>query len=112
MPEVFTLVDPNVMPEAISDRQFGEGLWHEGVITYEECERFVSVGEIPKALQDIIDLLPDDDTGAPTPRKTATVVIKGAKEYRRHHPLTDQVRVALGMTPAELDARWLTWSRL
>ena len=102
---------------ALSDRQFGDGLWDDGIITYEECVAFVSVGTIPAALQAIVDQLPDDNTGGPTPRKSATILIKGAKEYRFDNPLVEAVRVTLAAsdpkwTTEYLAARWRAWSAL
>jgi hypothetical protein len=116
MPEVFTLRDMNAMP-VLSDRQFGDGLWGDEVITYEECVAFVSTGTIPAALQAIINQLPDDTTGGPTPRKSATILIKGAKEYRFDNPLVEAVRMTLAesdpkWTPEYLAARWRAWSDL
>lgn len=104
--------DPAAVPDVISDRQFGQGLWHEGIISFAECEGFVSTGAVPAALQALLDTLPDDDTGAPTPRKEALILVKGAKEYRRHHPLTETVRQAFGWSAAETDAHWRTWAEL
>ncbi|MBY0252868.1 MAG: hypothetical protein K2X54_16065 [Methylobacterium organophilum] len=100
------------VPMTISDRQFAEGLWHEGIIAYPEFLAFVGPGTIPKALQDILDTLPDDETGQPTPRKVAIGLVTGAKEYRRDNPLVDIVRQAHGWTTEELDGRWRTWATL
>ena len=103
---------PAPVPPAISDRQFGQGLWHDGLISYADCEAFVSVGAIPKAMQDIIDTLADDDTGQPTPRKEATILVKGAKEYQRSNELVDVIRQAQGWTVEQLDDRWRAWGAL
>lgn len=105
------------VPDVISDRQFGDGLWDDGIISFAECEAFVSVGAIPGPLQAIVDALPDDSTGAPTPRKSAIILIKGAKEYQRSNPLVEIVRQALEVadpkwTPDYLDARWRVWASL
>lgn len=101
-------------PPDISDRQFGEGLWTDGIISYEEYIAFTGVGAIPPPLQVIIDTLPDDDTGRPTPRKIATGMVMGATTYRRDEPLVDYVRQVLEAgdplwTPAHLDERWRAW---
>ena len=103
---------PAQVPPVISDRQFGQGLWHDGLISYAECEAFVSVGAIPKAMQDIIDTLADDDTGQPTPRKEATILVKGAKEYQRSNELVDVIRQAQGWTVEQLDEHWRAWGAL
>ena len=105
-----------VLPD-ISDRQFGEGLWEERIISYAECDAFVSVGAIPDALDAIIETLPDDDTGEPTPRKRARNLIKGAKTYVFANPLVEAVRQALASqdakwTPDYLRERWTHWATL
>ena len=111
------LPDLGPLPPTISDRQFGQGLWHEGIITFAECEAFVSVGAIPAALQAIVDQLADDATGQPTPRKEAMILIKGAKEYAFTNPLVEAVRFALSQsdpkwTPVYLRDRWRAWAAL
>ena len=103
---------PAPVPPPISDRQFGQGLWTQGIITFAECQAFVSMGMIPAAMQTLIDALPDDDTGRPTARKTAIVFVSGAKEYDRDNPLVDQLGTAYGWTPAQLDANWIAWALL
>lgn len=111
MPEVFYHVDPSIVPD-ISDRQFGRGLWGEQIITFDDCEAFVSTGVIPSELQKLIDALPDDDTGTPTPRKEAIIFIRGAKIYQRSNPFVDQLGTAFGWDSATLDAKWRAWSEL
>ena len=75
----------------IDPRQFGQGLWMGGLISYEEFIAFVGQGTIPPALAKALADLPDDDTGAPTPRKLATGLITGALSYQRANPLVDQL---------------------
>jgi hypothetical protein len=99
-------------PPHISDRQFGRGLWEEKIITFDECSAFVSSGVVPPPLQAIIDTLPDDDTGEPTPRKIAIIFIQGAKEYQFDHPLVDVVRQAQQWTVEHLRERWTYWATL
>ena len=100
------------VPEVISDRQFGEGLWHDGLISFEDYIAFVGPGTIPAPLQAILDTLPDDDTGAPTPRKVAIGLVTGATEYRLSEPLVDVVRQAQGWTVEELHDHWRAWAAL
>lgn len=114
-PATQTLAD--FVPEIISDRQFGAGLWNDGIITYDQCVAFVSTGTIPPPLQAIIDMLPDDDTGEPTPRKMATVLVKGAKDYHFSDPLVEIVREAMQAqdpkwTRDYLGDRWRIWATL
>lgn len=104
-------------PPDISDRQFARGLWGDGIITYADFLGFIGPGMIPGAMQTIIATLPDDDTGAPTPRKEAIGFLTGAKTYQFAHPLVEAVRQAMAATDAKwtpdyLRARWLAWSTL
>ena len=96
----------------IDPRQFGQGLWMDGLITYAECMAFVTTGAIPAAMQTALSSLADDDTGNPTPRKIATCLISGALTYMRSNPLVDEIAVEAGMTPAQMDANWRAWSLL
>lgn len=116
-PGTATLV--SVLPDLadITDRQFADGLWDEGVITYEEADAFVSNGSVPAALEAILALLPDDDTGKRTPRKTARNLVRGAKTYRFADPLVEFVREALEATDPKWTAaflrdRWTAWGAL
>lgn len=102
---------PPTLP-AITDRQFGRGLWGDGVITFPECAAFVATGVIPAALQDLVDTLPDDDTGRPTPRKEAIVFLTGAKDYFFDHPLVDVIRQRQGWSVERLRERWAVWATL
>ena len=109
--QTFDHVDPGAVPD-ITDRQFARGLWGEGIITYPECEAFVGQGTIPAALQRLIDALPDDDTGAPTPRKEAVILITGLTLYRRQSPLVAEIAQGYGWSPAEVDAKFRAWAAL
>lgn len=105
------------VPESISYRQFAEGLWGDGLISFDECEAFVSTGTPPASLQTIIDSLPDDNTGTPTPRKQAVILVRGAQSYDRHNSLTETIRQVWAAQDARwtsdfLDARWTAWSKL
>lgn len=42
-----------------------------------------------------------------TDRILAEETLAGSGSYHRLHPLTDQIRQAIGMTDAELDALWM-----
>lgn len=104
-------------PPDISDRQFARGLWGAGIISYSDFLGFVGPGSIPSALQAIVNTLPDDDTGAPTPRKEAIGYLTGAKTYSYANPLVEELRQAMAATDARwtadyLRAQWLTWATL
>jgi hypothetical protein len=100
------------MPD-ISDRQFGEGLWHLEIITYDEYINFVKSGDIPAQLLALLTaVLPDDDTGRPTPRKVGIGLISGATTFQFNDPLVDIVRDAFGWSINDLRANWAYWSTL
>lgn len=99
-------------PADISDRQFSTGLWNEHLISFDEAHAFVSSGVIPTALQELIDQLPDDNTGAPTPRKLAQLIVSGATVYHRDNPLVDQIGAAFGWSAVTLDEKWRAWALL
>ena len=113
----FVRIDTGGLPESISYRQFARGLWGDGLITFDECQAFVSTGTPPASLQAIIDALPDDDTGAPTARKDAIILVRGAQTYDRHNALTETIRQVWAAqdprwTPEYLDTRWIAWAKL
>lgn len=98
----------------ISKRQFAQGLWELKVFTYEQSDQFISNNVIPPALQDILDSLPDDETGDPTPRKLATFLLKGATEYSRDNPLVELVRQQQDpeMSVEDFNDYWNYWATL
>lgn len=102
---------PASLPD-ITPRQFATGLWTDKVITFAECDTYVAARTIPAALQAILDALPDDDTGDPTPRKDATLLLRGAATFAFAHPLVDTIREAQGWTPEHLTERWAAWAAL
>jgi hypothetical protein len=104
-------------PPDISDRQFARGLWGDGIITYADFLGFIGPGTIPAPIQAIVDQLPDDDTGAPTPKKDAVGFLTGSKLYSFSHPLVEFFRQALvksdpKWTPDYLRQQWLLWATL
>jgi hypothetical protein len=98
----------------ISKRQFAQGLWELKVFSYQESQDFITVSKIPPALEAILETLPDDDTGAPTPRKLATFLLQGATEYSRDNSLVEVVRQQQNpeMTVQDLDDYWRYWATL
>ncbi len=101
----------------ISDRQFARGLWGDGIITYADFLGFIGPGAIPGPIQAIIATLPDDDTGAPTPRKDAVGFLTGSKTYEFGHPLVEIFRQAMAASDQRwttdfLRSRWLMWADL
>ncbi len=114
MVDVFTL--RTGLP-AISDRQFGEGLWRDDLISYDDYLAFVGPGAIPPRLLAIVEQLPDDGTGTPTPQKVARGLLTGAKDFEFANPFVEQIRQAFERddarwTPEFLRDRWTFWATL
>lgn len=104
-------------PPDISDRQFARGLWGDGIIDYADFLGFIGPGTIPAPIQAIVNQLPDDDTGKPTPRKDAVGFLTGSKLYAFAHPLVEFFRQSLvaqdpKWTLDYLRDRWLLWATL
>ena len=97
--EVFVLPPPlpGPVPAVVSDRQFFHALAISSLITEAEALAAVRTGDIPAALQAVIDAMPESD------RFHATMLLSGAVEFRRDHPLVEAVRLARGMTDAAVD---------
>lgn len=103
-----TLPPPVVLvPETISDRQFYQMLALTGKITFDEALAAVQVGAIPAALQPYIDALAD-----PTDQFSAKMLLSGAVEFHRHHPLAEAIGQAQGLSKEEMDQFWIGASKL
>jgi len=95
---------PAAMPD-ISDRQFFQALAlppYE-VITMAEALAAVKTGELPAALQAIVDAIPD-----PVARFNAEMLLSGATTFSRSHPMVAVIAVAMSPVWAanEIDAFW------
>lgn len=88
------------VPETISDRQFAQGLAKQGLITIAEALAWVGPGTLPAAMVAFLDGLSADE------RFDAEIVLTGATEFRRSHPLTDAFGQVTGMDSAALDDFW------
>lgn len=86
------------VPASISDRQFAHQLKKAGVITHAEALAFVQTGTIPAALSAIVEAIKDQDA-----REDAELLISGAVEFRRDHPLTGAIAAAHGWSDQETD---------
>ncbi|RVD40991.1 hypothetical protein EN742_11290 [Mesorhizobium sp. M4A.F.Ca.ET.020.02.1.1] len=100
------LPSPPPVPEAISDRQFFEALAVREIITEAEALAAVKTGEIPAAMASLVDALPEAS------RFPAEMLLSGATEFQRAHPLTAVFGQAFGWTDAEIDAFWTDASAL
>jgi hypothetical protein len=89
------------VPEVISDRQFAQALAMNGLITEAEALAWVKVGTVPAPLQALVDAIEDSQT-----RFAANMLLGGAIEFRRNHPLVQQLGAGLGITDAAKDDLW------
>jgi len=96
-PEPYVLPPPSV-PASISDRQFFQQLALQGVITQAEALAAVKTGEIPAAIKQAVDSLP------PGQQFEATMIISGATNFQRSHPLTAAIGAACHWTADQIDA--------
>lgn len=76
--------EPSVdsVPDVISDRQFIHQLRKLGLITQAQALAFVKTGTAPPILADVIAQIPDEEE-----RDDAELLLSGAVEFRRAHPL-------------------------
>lgn len=88
------LIDP------ISDRQLFQQLALAGEITHDEALSAVKTGALPAVLQAMVTHLPDDQQFA------AQMMLCGATQMWRHHPMTLAFAQARGWGEAQLDAFW------
>ena len=91
---------PEPVPGVTSDRQFFQQLAAIGAITPAEALAAVRTGDIPAALQAIIDQLP------PADKFSAEMLLSGAVSFRRDHALTAQLGAAMGWTSEQVDDLW------
>lgn len=89
---------PSPVPASISDRQFAHALKKQGIITHEEALVFVKAGELPAALAVIVAGIKDQEA-----REDAELLLSGAVEFHRAHPLTAAVAQAYGWGDQETD---------
>jgi hypothetical protein len=100
-PEVVTYLNPpKPVPAVISDRQFFQQLAVQGVITQDEAIAAVSTGTLPASMAALVSQLPSDQ------QFSANMLLKGAVEFRRDHPMVAVLGAAYGWTSAQLDALW------
>lgn len=95
------------VPPPISDRQFFQALAMGDLITKDEAIAAVATGTIPAAMQMFVDALPNEDD-----RFAATMLLSGAVEFKRDHPLVDAFGAASARTPEQLDDLWRAAAQL
>ena len=86
----------------ISDRQFFQQAAIMGLITREEALAAVKTGAIPAALSAVVNTIPDADA-----KFAAEMLLSGATTFQRHHPFTEAVGAAMGMTSEQVDQFFL-----
>lgn len=91
-------VPPPVVPETISDRQFFQQAAIAGLITQAEALAAVQTGTIPAILLNIVNGMTD-----PAQKFAAEMLLAGAIEFHRSHPLTNAIGTALSWTPQQID---------
>jgi hypothetical protein len=89
------------MPRVISDRQFFQALALQRAITQEEALAAVRTGAIPAAMQTFVDAILDQEQ-----RFGAAMLLSGAVEFDRNHPLVESFRQAMGWTVQQTDDLW------
>lgn len=97
---------PSVPTRVISNRQFFQQLAIAGLITRQEALAAVKTGEVPEALATLLDNIPPD------PRFNAEMLLSGATQFDRYHPLVAPIGAAQGMTDEEIDQFWIAAGQL
>lgn len=97
---------PPVVPKIISDRQFFQQLAALGVITSVEALAAVGPGEIPAAMSAMVDALPENE------RFPAQMLLTGATQFDRSHPMVSVFGTAFGWTSEQLDTFWIAAAAL
>lgn len=99
-------IDPYVpqplpVPETISRRQFYQGLAVTGKISQAEALAAIKTATLPTALQAMLDGMTDDDA-----RFEADMLLSGASDFNRSHPLVMVFAIAQGMSETDVDEFW------
>lgn len=89
------------VPQTISDRQFFQQLAIMDIISKEEALAAVKTGNIPAVLLDFVDAIAD-----PEARFGVNMLLSGATEFQRAHPLTEAIGAGQGMSSSDIDAFW------
>lgn len=91
----------NPVPETISDRQFAQALAVVGLISQAEALAWVKVGTVPPTLQTFVDAIPDAGV-----KFSANMLLGGATEFNRAHPLVAQFGASINMSQKQIDDIW------
>ena len=85
----------------ISRRQFFQALAMNDLISPEEALAALQTGAIPKDMEDVIGKISD-----PQSQFAARMLLAGASEFERNHPLVDAFATSIEMMPEETDDFW------
>lgn len=85
----------------LSRRQFFQVAAMMGLITHDEALAAVQHGTIPAVLDNFVNQIEDPDQ-----KFAAQMLIAGASEFERHHPLTEQFGGYLNLSAEQLDHMW------
>jgi|SRR5215831_11172653 len=91
---------PGTFP-IISDRQFFQAAAMSGKISPDEALAAVMTGTLPKILEEFLSHITD-----PQQQFGVRMLLSGATQFERHHPLVDQLGQAFDMSPHEIDDLW------
>jgi hypothetical protein len=99
--QAFTAIPlPPAVVKNISKRQFYQQLAIQGIITTQEALDAVRIGSIPVAIQTILDQSISD----PAQKFGAEMLLSGATDIARAHPLTISIGATYGMDTIGIDA--------
>jgi len=87
----------NDVPRTISRRQFYQQLALTGTITTAEALAAMKTGDIPASIDQFLDQL------TPEERFNAEMILTGANEFVRDHPLVAAIGDAEGLSDAQID---------
>jgi len=99
---VLPYVEPPLpVPEVISRRQFYQGLAVTGKISQADALAAIKTSTVPPALQVMLDAMTDPDE-----QFAADMLLSGAGNFNRSHPLVMVIAVAEGMSEQDVDDFW------
>ena len=95
----WTLRDPPLV--VISRRQFFQALALNGAITQEEALAAMQHGAVPASMEAFIDAMPNE-----LDRFNATMILAGAIDFQREHPMVELFRTANAWSGEQVDELW------
>ena len=99
-------VAPKEVPAVISDRQFFEELANRKIITEQEAMDAVAIGSIPNVMLTLVNGMPVAS------RFKAKMLLAGATEFRRNHPLVEVFALSQGMATQDVDDFFIAAAKL